>query len=528
MADALFEFLLGKLDSLIQKEVGLIWGVDREMKRLQSLLSTIQAVLEDAEEKQIKEKALRDWLRKLKAAAYKVDDILDGCATEAALLESKGQYSSLTNEVLTSFFSSLRPHNILFRHKIGSRMRDIRERLDETAEERSKFHLIEGGAERRSDVITNRQTGSVLTQSRVYGRDEDKARTVECLVEKVSGFDGVSVYPIVGLGGLGKTTLAQTVINDERIGSHFELRIWVCVSEDFSVRRIIKAIIESATRAACEDLQLDPLQKRLQEILNRKRYLLVLDNVWNEDRDNWESLKSVLACGSKGASVIVTTRITTVASFMGTMPLHQLSGLTEDDCWSLFKERAFGHETEERPNLVELGKKIVKKCGGVPLAVKCLGSMMNYRRDESQWLSVVKSELWTLPQPENSILPALRLSYSNLPSKLRQCFAFCAIFPKDFVIEKEFLIQLWMASGFIPFTESLDPEDIGNEFCNELCWRSFLEDLGEDDYGFSKGFKMHDLVHDLAQSIMEDECLIQNIESSANVPKRTFHYASID
>ncbi|KAL5737115.1 hypothetical protein ACOSQ2_031903 [Xanthoceras sorbifolium] len=527
MADALFEFLLGKLDSLIQKEVGLIWGVDREMKRLQSLLSTIQAVLEDAEEKQLKEKALRDWLRKLKAAAYKVDDILDECATEAALLESNGQNSSLTNKVPTSFFSSLRPRNILFRRKIGSRMRDIRKRLDEIAEERSKFHLIEGGAERRSDVIANRQTGSILTQSQVYGRVEDKERIVECLVEKVSGFDGVSVYPIIGLGGLGKTTLAQTVFNDERIESHFELRIWVCVSEDFSVRRIIKAIIESATGAPCADLDLDPLQKRLRNILNEKRYLLVLDDVWNEDPEKWDSLKYVLACGSRGASIIVTTRITTVASFMGTMPLHQLSGLTEDDCWSLFKERAFGHETEERPNLVELGKKIVKKCGGVPLAVKSLGSMMSYRRDESQWLSVVESELWNLPQPENSILPALRLSYSNLPSKLRQCFAFCAIFPKDFVIEKEFLIQLWMASGFIPFSGSLDPEDIGNEFCNELCWRSFLEDLGEDGYGFSKGFKMHDLVHDLAQSIMEDECLIQNIESSANVPKRTFHYASI-
>ncbi|KAL5738787.1 hypothetical protein ACOSP7_031548 [Xanthoceras sorbifolium] len=528
MADALFEFLLGKLDSLIQKEVGLIWGVDREMKRLQSLLSTIQAVLEDAEEKQLKEKALRDWLRKLKAAAYKVDDILDECETEVALLESNGQNSSLTNKVPTSFFSSLRPRNILFRRKIGGRMRDIRKRLDEIAEERSKFHLIEGGTERRSDVIANRQTGSVPTQSRVYGRDEDKERIVECLVEKVSGFDGVSVYPIVGLGGLGKTTLAQTVYNDERIGSHFELRIWVCVSEDFSVRRIIKAIIESATRAACEDLQLDPLQKRLQEILNRKRYLLVLDDVWNEDQEKWDSLKSVLACGSRGASIIVTTRITTVASIMGTLPLHQLSGLTEDDCWSLFKERAFGHETEERPNLVELGKKIVKKCGGVPLAVKSLGSMMSYRRDESQWLSVVESELWTLPQPENSILPALRLSYSNLPSNLRQCFAFCAIFPKDFVIEKEFLIQLWMASGFIPFSGSLDPEDIGNEFCNELCWRSFLEDLGQDDFGFSKGFKMHDLIHDLAQSIMEDECLTQNIESSANVSKRTSHISLID
>ncbi|KAH7511223.1 hypothetical protein JRO89_XSUnG0219700 [Xanthoceras sorbifolium] len=192
-----------------------------------------------------------------------------------------------------------------------------------------------------------------------------------------------------------------------------------------------------------------------------------------------------------------------VASIMGTMPLHQLSGLTEDDCWSLFKERAFRHEIEERPNLVALGKKIVKKCGGVPLAIKSLGSMMMYKRDEIQWLSVVESELWNLPQPENSILPALRLSYSNLPSKLRQCFVFCAIFPKDFVIEKEFLIQLWMASGFIPFIERLDLEDIGNEFCNELCWRSFLEDLGEDGFGFSKGFKMHDLVHNLAHSIME-------------------------
>ncbi|KAL5738775.1 hypothetical protein ACOSP7_031536 [Xanthoceras sorbifolium] len=523
MADALFEFLLEKLGSLIQEEVGLIWGVDREMERLQSLLSTIQAVLEDAEEKQIKEKALRDWLRKLKAAAYKVDDILDECETEAALLESNGQNSCLTNKVPTSFFSSLRPRNILFRRKIGGRMRDIIKRLDEIAEERSKFHLI-GGTERRSAVIANRQTGS-FPPSRVYGRDEDKERIVECLVEKVSGFDGVSVYPIVGLGGLGKTTLAQTVYHDERIGSHFELRIWVCISEDFCVRRIIKAIIADATGDSCADLDLNTLQKRLRNILNEKRYLLVLDDVWNEERDNWDSLKSVLACGSRGASIIVTTRIKMVASFIGTLPLHQLSGLTEDDCWSLFKERAFRHESEERPNLVELGKEIVKKCGGVPLAVKSLGSMMSGKSDESQWLSVVKSELWNLPPPENSILPALRLSYSNLPSKLRQCFAFCAIFPKDFVIEKEFLIQLWMASGFIPFSGSLDPENIGNEYCNELCWRSFLEDLGEDDFGFSKGFKMHDLVHDLAQSIMEDECLIQNIEGSANVSKRTSHYS---
>ncbi|KAI9198722.1 hypothetical protein LWI28_021204 [Acer negundo] len=142
---------------------------------------------------------------------------------------------------------------------------------------------------------------------------------------------------------------------------HFELRIWVCISEDFSVKRIIKAIIESATGTACEALDLDPLQKRLQDLLNGKMYLLVLDDVWNEDQEKWDRLKHVLACGSKGASIIVTTRIKRVASIMGTIPLHQLSGLTEDEWWLLFKERAFGHDTKGHPNLVALGKEIMKK-----------------------------------------------------------------------------------------------------------------------------------------------------------------------
>ncbi|TXG47843.1 hypothetical protein EZV62_027137 [Acer yangbiense] len=214
---------------------------------------------------------------------------------------------------------------------------------------------------------------------------------------------------------------------------------------------------------------------------------------------------------------------------MGTISLHQLSDLTEDECWLLFKELAFGHDTEGHTNLVALGKEIMKKCGGVPLAVKSLGSMMRYKSEENQWQSVVESDLWNLPQDENSILPALRLSYSNLPSKLQQCFAYCAIFPKDFVIEKELLIQLWMANVFISFTEKLDPEDIGNEICNELCWRSFFEDIEKgDDFYYGKRFKMHDLVHDLAQSIMEDECFSKEIESSTNISKRTCHFTSVN
>ncbi|XP_031279491.1 putative disease resistance protein RGA3 [Pistacia vera] len=212
-------------------------------------------------------------------------------------------------------------------------MKEIRERLDEIAEERTQFHLNEVVPQSGAEVGEERQTGSIITQSHVYGRDEDKEIIVENLVNPVACCDDIFVYPIVGIGGLGKTTLAQMVYNDERVCMHFELRIWVCISEDFSVKKIIKAIIGSATGTACEDLDLYPLQRRLQDILNRKRYLLVLDDVWSEDEEKWDRLKCVLACGSTGASIIVTTQSRKVASIMGTFPMHHLSGLSEDECW---------------------------------------------------------------------------------------------------------------------------------------------------------------------------------------------------
>ncbi|XP_031281364.1 putative disease resistance protein RGA3 [Pistacia vera] len=523
MADAFVHILLENLNSLIRKEVGLLWGIDKDMKKLSSLLSTIQAVLEDAEEKQVKNKALQNWLQKLKEAAYKVDDILDDCAAEVSRLESEDQNSRFINKVNTSFLNKLRPDNILFCRKIGIRMREIRERLDEIAEERTKFHLNEVVLQRGAEVGEERQTGSIITQSHVYGRDEDKEIIVENLVNHVACCDDISVYPIVGIGGLGKTTLAQVVYNDERVSMHFELRIWVCISEDFSVKKIIKAIIGSATGTACEDLELDPLQRRLQDILNRKRYLLVLDDVWSEDEEKWDRLKCVLACGSKGASIIVTTRSRKVASIMGTLPMHHLSGLSEDECWLLFKERAFGQEKEERPNLVAVGKEIVKKCSGVPLAVKSLGSLMRYKSEENEWLCIKESELWNLPQDKNSILPALRLSYSHLPSKIKRCFAFCAVFPKDSEIKRQKLIHLWIASGFIQCSQNFEPEDIGIEICNELYWRSFFQDAKKDEFENNLLFKMHDLVHDLAQFIVKDEFAVMEAKDSNNISKSTLH-----
>ncbi|MCI11344.1 NBS-LRR resistance protein, partial [Trifolium medium] len=189
---------------------------------------------------------------------------------------------------------------------------------------------------------------------------------------------------------------------------------------------------------------------------------------------------------------------------MGTCQAHNLFGLSDNECWLLFKQYAFGHDREERAELVTIGKEIIKKCGGLPLAAQALGGLMRSRSGEKEWLEIKESKLWSLSD-DNSILPVLRLSYVHLTPALKQCFSFCAMFPKDTEINKEELIHLWMANGFISSRENLEAEDVGNMIWNELCQKSFFQDIKIIGFTGDIFFKMHDLVHDLAQSIMGQE-----------------------
>ncbi|XP_030950179.1 putative disease resistance protein RGA3 [Quercus lobata] len=363
----------------------------------------------------------------------------------------------------------------------------------------------------------------IKIESEIYGRGEEKEKILQVLLTDVSDQDNLAIYAVWGMGGLGKTTLAQLIYNDARVQRHYDMRIWVCVSDDFHIRKLVRAIIESIDGSSCDLSELDPLQQRLQEKLRGRKFLLVLDDVWNECHDKWNGLKDVLRCGSNGSKVTVTTRIENVALMMATLPIHHIGCLSENDSWSLFTRCAFGMgRLKERSELESIGKEIVKKCGGVPLAIKTLGSLMSLKSTESEWLSVKESQIWELPEDENSILPALRLSYHHLPPHLRQCFAFCCIFPKDHELKRDKLIQLWMANGFIPFKEPLEPHDVGIIIFNELVRRSFFQDVVEDS-PINITCKMHDLMHDLAQSIMELECVVVESGKGVKVPKMIRH-----
>jgi hypothetical protein len=371
-------------------------------------------------------------------------------------------------------------------------------------------------------IVQREMTHSFVHDSDVIGRDEDKEKIIDLLMHPSE--DGtVPVISIVGIGGLGKTTLAQWVYNDERVAKKFDSRIWVCVSEEFTVLKLAKEILKSAGGEISENMSMDEVQASLRSYLKEKRFFIVLDDVWNEDRNKWIGLKKLLIEGANGSKIVVTTRSHKVATVMAPGPIHDLIGLPEDDCLFLFLKWAFVEgEEKQYPKLVEIGKQIVKKCSGVPLAVRTLGSLLYSKTEERDWISIRDNEIWKLEQKEDDILPALRLSYNQLPSYLKQCFAYCSLYPKDFRYDSMELIQSWMANGLLQKSNksTRDLEDIGQQYLNELVSRSFFQEIEQYDHSWFS-FKIHDLLHDLSLHVAQNDyyCLIDNTKSTNNFEK---------
>ncbi|XP_077252475.1 putative disease resistance protein RGA3 [Tasmannia lanceolata] len=511
----LLNSLFGNLKESAIQEIQSIWGVEEELEMFESTVTVIQDVVEDAEDKQINSKAVRKWLGKLKDVAYDADDVLDEVATEA--LRSTLMYGVQTNKrnqvrkFVFSCFSSKNP--ILYRRDIARKISKIRGRLDVIAKERHDLHIENRNGARRLQIEERRETSSLINEYAVIGRQVEKEKIIQLLVS-----DEFSVIPIVGMGGLGKTTLAQFVYNDQSVKAHFGLRAWASVYDEFNVLKVTNAIIESIIGSNCNLSFLDAAQCRLEDILNSKKFLIVLDDVWDENQNNWDILRVPFGVGAKGSKIIVTTRNERVARMMGTVPSHSLEGLPVDDCWELFTRRA--GILDVCPELEEIGRQIVQKCKGLPLAVKTLGGILSSKRNVSEWESILTSEIWK--DDENEILPALRLSYHHLPPNQKQCFAYCSIFPKNHWFRKDKLVRQWLAAGFIQPKGNTLLEDIGGELFDNLLLKSFFQCSYEDFEGDSI-YKMHDLMHNLAESISGDECLRMEHDMSRTIPKIARH-----
>lgn len=521
MAEAVLFDIVGRilwnLGSVAIQEIGSLWGVKDELRKLEKSMSAIKAVVLDAEEKRISNHQVKDWLQKLEEVVYEADNLVDEFHTEALRRIMTPGNNQMAKKVRVFFSSS---NQLAFRVKMGNKIKGIREMLDEIRANKS-FYLMEN-MEEKAVFCSGRETHSFAREEEVIGRDEDKVKMLNLLLDLGFG-EGVSFISIVGMGGLGKTTLAQLVFNDEKVQKHFELKIWVCVSDVFDLKLIIEKIIKSATKTSPNNLEMDQLQNQLREELEGKRYLIVLDDMWNENHEKWLSLKSLLMGGAGGSRVLVTTRSERVVKITRSQPYY-LMGLGKDKSWSLFKRMAFekGQEPED-PSIAEMGMEIVEKCGGVPLAIRTIGSTLYLKNPKTEWLSFKNNELAKTNELESDVLQALELSYKHLPSHLKHCFGYCALFPKDYHIDVQMLIKLWMAQGFIKSThQNQCVEDVGYGYFLDLLWRSFFQEAKKDDWGAIRSCKMHDLMHDLAIRVAGTSSRLLN-ESMENFSESTRH-----
>ncbi|KMZ57302.1 NB-ARC domain-containing disease resistance protein [Zostera marina] len=481
------------LINVLGAEFTLIKNSPDELEKLKRFKAIIVNVQQDVAGQELSQQDAV-WLDEMMDAACDIEDIIDLSSTEILRRRSNNNENSTgyTRRVIDFFSCTNNP--LIFRHKIGTRVQKTFDRLADIAEEK-KYHLTLSGRDGVENLSTKMpETCPGMGGDVILGRDPDLKIIHEHLLFKEE--TNIEVLILVGMGGVGKTTLAKLVYNDSKLDAFFGKRkLWVCVSEIFDLSKIIQLFIEQIDKKPCQLLALHAKIEKLKELLEENMYLLVLDDVWtssNITENDWSIMKSLF----HNCKILVTTREEEVKSVISPEPyVHRVGCLLEDASWSLYKNIAFpdGNVSKE---LKDISKSIVKKCKGIPLAVNVLGNMMRKKQDYSYWKGIEENNILdpNYIKGENRISKILKFSYYHLPLKSKFCFIYCSIFPKDSVMRKIELIQQWAGNGFISLNE-------GNEIFDDLLSRCFFQDVEKDVYGSITTFKMHDLIHDLAESI---------------------------
>ncbi|CAL8997493.1 unnamed protein product [Prunus brigantina] len=408
------------------------------------------------------------------------------------------------------------------RRDIAIRIKEINEKLTEIAILRNNYNFHENTI-RATEKLERVETSSFVQVSSIIGREEEKNRLMSMLLSESSqqGRSPFVVIPIVGMGGLGKTAFAQLVYNDdENIKTHFDTRIWVCVSDPFEEIKIARAIAQALNKDdnRINSTSLQPLLECINEYISGKKLFLVLDDVWNPTIDNWGTLMGALQNSAIGSRILVTTRKETVAAVMGATADHviHLNILSDQDCLQLFNKIAFFNR-EIDDQLEDIGRKIVKKCNGLPLAAKTLASLMRYKKTRNEWVDVLDNKIWELEEVEPQVFRSLFLSYYELSPAVRRCLLYCATFPKDYMFDKNDLIECWMSQEYLSMKGDINFGIVirGQQYFDNLVMRSFFQDFVKDEKDDDiKECKMHDIVHDFVQFITKNECFIMETEEN--------------
>ncbi|KAJ4779934.1 Disease resistance protein RGA2 [Rhynchospora pubera] len=491
------------------------------LKRVQNALPQIRAIMSVAEALKMKDPSCSEWFEQSWLAVHAAEDVLDELEYNKLVDMVKSRYegsgsASSSKKYKTCAMSD----DILGRLKKVVRMLDEAaagvDRLLQLADKLGIRYLSESQIELGADL--RRETTSFLVEREVFGRDVEKGLIIDWLSRPTQV--QLSSLGIIGVGGLGKTTLAQFAYQEMHVKDYFEKTIWVCVSTNFSVESITTKILAELGGNSCGDYPLNVLQESLKGKIHSKKFLLILDDVWEDKkRRDWEQLIAPLRFAQQGSKILFTTRMKSVANLLADVINTEhcsltLQDLAEQELRSLFNSYAFhGFNPNNHGDLLAIGDQIIKLLRGSPLAAKVIGSLLNSRMDLLYWRRILSHGSLINSEQGKDIINVLKLSYYNLPTDLKVCFRFCSIFPRDYLFNKKELIEMWMTSGFIRQHSCQEErlEDIGEDFFNHLLRKSIFEPWGKKQY------VMHDLIHEMAEIVSNGECfrVIPNDKSIA-------------
>ncbi|XP_074281866.1 disease resistance protein RGA2-like [Silene latifolia] len=490
-----------KMGSKICESIVSAYDIESKIKGLEDLKNIIEAAKLDADSVPLCTHTRQWLLYKLELGLAKIYDFQDAKATKAKQKENTGG-SNKFRKGMQLFFPTSIP--IVSSYKDAKEIKGITEGINLAVNNHANFgSIVSSSAMNQTQTLSNVSESDYTIDRTMIGRDKDMDNIVSLLFDTSTAEENVSVASIVGMGGVGKTMLAKYVYNDNKIDTYFDLKLWVFATQDFNVKDVLRQMVTRDTREQVLDYTMEQLKRSLSQVIAGKRFLLVLDGVWDEVslRVKWQELERVLKDGAKGSRVLLTTRSDTVARIIGTHEPYMINDLSDDDCWLLFRDIAI---TKFHDQGVEaIGKEISKMCHKLPLPILTIGTILAGKFSVREWRTFRNDQLESFKSYGSNVLNTLKLSYDQLGEGLKLCVKYCSLFPKGFCFEKDRLIHLWIAMGYVK-TEYTNQslEDAAEDYLLCLLGRGFFYCMKtRDGTVWKNNFQMHNLMHDLVLSV---------------------------